>query len=499
MPHPDLKCRDSAVAGVCKRFGRKPPEPDHAKIKRFGSFVESWLKNNLTPLSPETDVSFDTWIEKTPYSLARKNQLRETFKDLGNIHDPAYAACKSFIKDEFYADYKYPRGINSRTDSMKVVLGPWFKVIEEVLFKMHYFIKKIPVADRPNYIKEKLARNGSIYLASDYTSFEALFTSELMHACEFKLYKYMTQFIPNHDEFWRLLDEVLGGTNLCKYKNFDVEIDATRMSGEMCTSLGNGFSNLMFILFICFELGSEVDGVVEGDDGLFAIKGPVPTESDFESLGLRVKLEVHEELSEASFCGLIFDDNDLINVTDPIAELATFGWGTSRYACAKRTKLLSLLRCKGLSLIHQYPGCPIIQELGLYSLRVTRGIDVRTYIESTHVSLWEKEQLLAALRDERKLMDKVRPPPFRTRLLMEKKYGVTVDQQRRIEDMLRSKHSLDAIRLPFDVEIPTSWMHYDSNYVHQCDPTELNKFNFDPPIDIAISSAWHSLFPIRGT
>ncbi len=489
-PHPDLTCRYSAAAGVCKRFGRAPPPADPATLERFGEFVRSWLEKNLTPLEPSTDVSFETWLLKTPYTATRKAELALTYYQMGSKWERKIRACKSFIKDECYPDWKYQRGINSRTDSMKCLLGPWFKVIEEVLFKLPYFIKKIPIADRPNYIKERLTRLGVRYLASDYTSFEALFTADLMRNCEFQLYKYMTKFVPGHKDFWKLLDEVLAGENVCQYKWFQVRIRATRMSGEMCTSLGNGFSNLMFILFLCSELGSEVDGVVEGDDGLFAIKGPIPTTEHFEKLGLRIKLEIHEELSEASFCGLIFDEYDTINVTDPLAELATFGWGTAKYLNAKQSKLLSLLRCKGLSLVHQYPGCPILQELGLYAIRMTRGIDARTYANSRHVCEWEREQILAALKDEKKLNEKVREPPKNTRLLIEKKFGMTIEQQLKIEALLRDKHDLSPIRLPFSVEVPQQWLDYSRDYTTLTDPRTIDDTTFDCPESQTRRNSW---------
>lgn len=462
-PKPDSE-PNTAAAGVCHRFGRDTPKSSKTLIDQLGKFVANWLQENLTPLAPDTDVSFEHWIADTPYTQFRKEDLArslvfDVFTDKRNLE------CKSFIKDECYPEFKHARGINSRSDAFKCAIGPWFKVIEKEVFKNSWFIKKIPVSERPAYIYERLYKEGASYLTSDYTSFEALFTKEIMQAVEMQLYKYMTQHIPSNSYFYRMLDEVLSSQNVCHYKFFDVFIEATRMSGEMCTSLGNGFSNLMFILFLCSLKGSNVTGVVEGDDGLFRIDGEAPTVEDFESLGLRVKLETHTDLSTASFCGLIFDIDDKINITCPLQELATFGLGTARYSGAKATKLKSLLKCKSLSLLYQYPGCPILQSLATYGLRNTAHIDHRTYMNSTHASLWEREQLLDADRALRRASLKVCDIPMRTRLLVEKMFGVTVIDQIRIEDYLDSKNDLGPIDCPFiDDYLPVSWKFYDQMY-----------------------------------
>lgn len=491
MCHPSMTDADMSAAGVCARFGRAPPPADPDILKRFAAFVSAWLNKNLMPLEPDTDVTFATWIEKTNYPAWRKAQLCAcvVFNIFANT---AWFMCKSFIKDEWYPSFKHCRGINSRSDEFKCAIGPWFKVIEEVLFKLPYFIKKIPVDLRPQYIYDKLYLQGAKYLVSDYTSFEALFTDELMIACEFQLYKYMTSKIPGHKDFYRMLDEVLAADNKCKYRDFIAELRATRMSGEMCTSLGNGFSNLMFILFICSELGSTVDGVVEGDDGLFVINGPIPKESDFERLGLRVKLAVHDRLSDASFCGLLFDERDLINVTDPRKELATFGLGTAKYMSAKPSTLKSLLRCKALSLVHQYRGCPILQELGLYGLRVTQGIDHRSYMNSRHIDMWHRDKLIEASKCLKNISSVIKTPPLNTRLLVERLFNITVAEQLEIEDYLRNKNDLSPIRL--NLEMPRDWEISFANFSQIEDVSDPMNIHFDLPRDKVKARLWENVF-----
>jgi hypothetical protein len=463
MPHPCPDDRNTMLAGVIKRFAKKPPAPDGDLMREFGDFVDKFLKEHLVPLDADSDVSVETWLSKTKYPMARREELQKLHNEFP-VCEPRFHKVKGFMKDETYPEYKNARGINSRHDRFKTEVGPVFKLIEEQVYKLHWFIKHVPVADRPRVIKERLFALGRLYYATDYTAFESLFTKWLMQTCEFKLYNYMTQKLPCHEKFMHLVNEVLGGLNHIVYKFFGIDIEATRMSGEMCTSLGNGFTNLMVALFVAFKSECIIDGFVEGDDGLFALlSGKGLDESLFKRLGLDIKLEKHTDLCSASFCGIIFDPDDCINVTDPREVLAGFGWTTNLYFKAGESRRLDLLRAKSLSYAHQYPGCPIIAELAQYGLRMTRSRDVRHFVaERWQTSQWEREQLLSVIND--------RVPKkevgMSTRLLVERKYGIPIEIQIKIENYLRSLDELRPLDIScFDLMVPRSWTDYFSRYL----------------------------------
>lgn len=463
MPHPDPLDPDTTIAGVRKRFAFKPPEPNREKLARLKSFAEKWCQDNLRPLATDADLSLETWLEKTRYPKARKDELRRVWAKFELSDDPRSEFCKSFMKDETYPDYKHARAINSRSDWWKCYMGPCIKAIEEVLYAHPAFIKHVPVADRPRYIRDMVYRVGSTYIATDYTAFESLFTDVVMRCLDFVLLEHMLRHHNQGPSLIARIERVTAGLNRCEFHDFIVEIIGTRMSGEMSTSLFNGFANLMLMLFVCEELGTTCTGVVEGDDGLFRLDGPVPTAEMFADLGFVVKMEVHVDLCAASFCGLIFDEDDLINVTDPREVLASFGWTTRRYARSnKKTKQL-LLRCKALSYAHQYPGCPIIDSLSKYGLRVTRSYDVRLFAkERWGTSQWEREQLLDVIDNsipERKT-------GRNTRFLVEEKFGISVVAQLLIESYLDGLTELTTLLIPlFDVLVPTAWTHYWQHYV----------------------------------
>jgi len=462
-PHPDLGDQTSTRAGAVYRAARKPPSAVKDVRERFRKFVMRWLFKHLRPLTDEP--TFDSWLEECPYTLTRKAQLRkewEACEASGGIWSKrAYTACKCFAKAENYAEYKYQRGINSRHDSYKCYSGPFFKAIERVLFALPYFIKKVPVRDRPQYILDNVAAPGSRYMATDYTAFESLFTKSLMEDCEMLLYWYMTKELASGRKWFRTIHTVQTGTNMLKYKHFWMKVEATRMSGEMCTSLGNSFTNLMAALFILELTGTpDAKGVVEGDDGLFRVRGRMPTKEDFATLGLNIKIEEHNNVEEASFCGLIFDELDRANVTDPRDVLANFGWTTAKYLHASAKTRKMLLRAKSLSLLYQYPGCPIVQAAALYGLRHTEDVDNKAAIRRAmrNANQYEIGMYLEMLKAKFYSVD----IGMGTRLLVERRYNITVAEQLAIEaSFVTAPLGWHKCQLNYH----WSWMDYWNKYV----------------------------------
>jgi hypothetical protein len=468
QPHPDPWDPLTTQAGVCKRFAFRPPEIDEKLYHRLLEFTRKYLSEHseYTPLPVDADVSFDTWVNNINHPEWRKQQFRDcvkTMEDNGEtILNWKHWRVKSFMKDETYPKFKHARAINSRSDEFKSKVGPWFAAIEKAVYKDPSFIKHVPVRDRPDYIVKRLYREGAHYYATDYSAYESLFVKELMEV-EFMLYEHMTQLVPGHDQFMWLVRNVLPGRNRCYFKHFKVSIDATRMSGEMCTSLGNGFANLMFMLFLCEEVGAtDVVGVVEGDDGLFVLCGSPPSANDFARLGLIIKMEEHVEISTASFCGIVFDPVDRNNLFNPFEILTSFGWTTAEYAKSRDKRLLMLLRAKGLSFAYQYPGCPIIQELAHYALRMTRGISIGRLLKG-RLNAWYRDQLLEAIRAKDGTTRKT--VGMNSRLLVEKLYGIKIGEQLKIEEYLLAQTTLHP--LDIDVRVHEDCETYWHNYVYE--------------------------------
>jgi hypothetical protein len=459
--------------GVCKRFGFRPPPHDLSKLAQLREYADGYMRRYLTPLPRGVDVSVESWLARCPYTSSRKLALQKLSDELPPdawLNKRTWR-CKSFSKDEFYPEFKYPRTINSRSDIAKVLVGPIFWQISDAVMHHKYngytpFIKYVSIAERPSYIWTHLRPEARKLFAGDYTAFEALFQHAQMQV-EIDLYKYMTAAMPEdiRTNFWMFLDDRLAGLNVCNFKRFSTKVEATRMSGEMCTSLGNGWFNLMVLRFLLESLGhTDVQIFVEGDDSIAAYTptGEPITELHFRELGLVMKVTEPDSINTASFCGIVFHPDDMINVTDPREVLASFGWVSSRYANSKSSKLLALLRAKSLSYLHQYPGCPIIQELALYGLRCTAGYDLRWVLSNASMSQWERMQLEDAVKNfgggYARVQQAVQPVPSSTRVLVEELFGVTSKQQEQIEEYLRGLPGIQPLQLTIDCS--PDWSEY---------------------------------------
>jgi hypothetical protein len=469
LPFPDLTDLASNLAGELKRVCFKHPKVDPNLLCRLDTFTNKWIRANCAPLESDTDVSVSTWLKFTKYAGKRKEQLTKVWADFTGWLTGKDKMCKSFSKAESYTGFKHLRGINSRSDTFKCAVGPIFSAIEKAIFRMKWFIKKVPVNDRARHVMERLYSPTASYYATDYTAFESHFGPELMRKLEFQLYRWMVSKLSDGKEFMDMVESVIGAPNKCIRKGYLSKGILSRMSGEMCTSLGNSFSNLMIFLFVCSEAGIEekdIDGFVEGDDGLFKFERHQKIDDSlFSRLGLTIKIQKFEKLWEASFCGLVFDPQNLIIVTDPRPELADFGFAGPRYANCGRVRLNELLRAKSMSFAHQYPGCPIVQSLAHYGLRVTKHVSITRLLNSQEVNLWEREQLLAA-RDALHAGEiKVREVAQSARDLVESSFGMGVELQKRIEAYLDAKTELSPIDLGIIPGMPDEWAKYWADYV----------------------------------
>lgn len=341
------------------------------------------MDRNVEPLPSDEDLSLETWLKGTDYTEARKEQLRHAAEELGVAFPTGRQLdCKCFIKKEHYWDkYKYPRAIKSRSDHAKVATGPAFKAMETRMYRYPAFIKHIPVKDRPQYIYDMLSKWNRWYI-TDYTSFESSFTPTIMRQLEIKLYDRMLYHFP---DLARFIESMLTGTNKCVFKGATIKVNGKRMSGEMCTSLGNGFTNLMLLLFVVHEKGGHCDAVIEGDDGEFGTDVEISS-ADFQRLGFTVKIEQIKDIFHGSFCGLMLS-SELTSMVEPRKVLTRFGVSLSPIALGSSKARLALLKAKALSLLYEHPRCPIVSALAYRFITLTGAVKARFERDYWHSQL----------------------------------------------------------------------------------------------------------------
>jgi len=309
------------------------------------------------------------------------------------------------------------------------------------VYKLPEFVKNIPVTERPRLVAE-MRKYGTRYFATDFTAFESHFVPEIMDAVECQLYRWC---LSNDLDSAFLCDTLMGHNKMRTRTGVRSEIVGRRMSGDMCTSLGNGFTNLMLAKFIVSEKGGHLAGFVEGDDGLFASSVEL-TAKDYASLGFTIKIEEVPNPCEASFCGMVFAESGEI-IRNPISFLSKFGW-TGSFINAGPRIMDELLRAKALSAIYETPQCPIVGVMARVALEKTSHVHPRFVSDGFHENLPDVVALPRFC------------PSVGTRVLFEKLYGISVPCQLAIEKQLYS--SCDIVGL---LDICPDAIQYASNYV----------------------------------
>lgn len=409
-----------------------------------------WCKRFLTPVLRRP--SFSEWLDSTSFNEKRKEELR-TAEAANRGSMPPLSVCrkvKNFIKHECYPEYKHARLINSRCDRFKVWCGPLFKAIEERVYDTAgpiRFIKHVPVVDRPALISA-LPKGMRCY-STDFTSFEKHFTADVMENIEMVLYDYMLPFLSKAER--GQLHAVLTGVNEVRCRSgFRAKVKARRMSGEMCTSLGNGFTNLIIATYLAEQKGGYICGFVEGDDGLFCSTVDLSS-SDYAACGFDAKVKVEADPCSASFCGMIFSDSGEI-IRDPRQFFCKFSW-TANYITAGLAVKKQLLRAKALSTVYETPQCPIVGALARRALQLTSGCNARFEEDGYHDTRLIPRDVIGLAKFH---------PSDDTRMLFAHKFGIGVSAQLYIEDLIMRGDMEGVVAL---MPPPAVILHYFTRYV----------------------------------
>lgn len=407
-------CLDSndphtVACGFQKRLLRDVPVTTKASLAGLKAFV----RQEVSKLPKADLISFETWLNSTPYNEQRKQQLTEAYQGLKGGR-PSRKLCShidSFVKSEFYEEMKHARMINSRHDAFKAWSGPLFKAIENVVYSLPEFVKHVPVSNRAGLVKG-LRQAGRRYYQTDFTAFESHFTPEVLDAVECELYRHCLSW--SRDAHF-LCSVIKGRNNMRTRTGVRASVSGRRMSGDMCTSLGNGFTNLMLAKYLVSLKGGSLLGFVEGDDGLFATDVQL-TKSDYERLGFTIKIDEVADPCTASFCGMVFAESGEV-VKNPRKVFMGFGW-TQSFIHAGDLIMRGLLKAKCLSSLCEVPQCPVVGALARRGLLDAGSAKPIFTPDGWHL---DKVDVSMPIPDFK--------PSADTRLLFEALYGVSVATQ----------------------------------------------------------------------
>jgi len=268
-PRPDPVDPYSQMLGMAKRllpghmvpvetkmFGYNPPGR-RALRRVFRAFVRREVKKQFpVKVAVDASIAFEDWLVRTNYPESRRVELRQLFEDLnvglqGASADPEITKVKSFIKDEPYSTWKFPRWINSRSDKWKVLFGPYVKVMEDVVYSHPVFIKHTPVRDRPDVILRDVFREGWFVYAGDWTSMESHHNPWVNCVIINVVYGWLFQNFMAEPKFLETIYKVLGVRDYQLASKFvTAMLHSILCSGEMDTSLRNALLNYFVTLFV---------------------------------------------------------------------------------------------------------------------------------------------------------------------------------------------------------------------------------------------------------
>lgn len=450
-------------AGYRKRLNPSMPTAKPDLIALLKVFTRRFCKKHLTPLLPwdeeETLAHFKEWLDGYDDNATRKSLLESLFKAQERIPVGKLTKCKSFVKSEFYPEKKLPRYINSRTDEFKVRVAAWVHAIEKEVFGgslRSWFVKGLDRSQFPERLK-RLAF-ALVYLQTDYASFESGFNPAYVDAVECELWRYMLQNNPDAlDDFllpyWQKdgSGRIIPRAQEIVNKSYRAKITGTRMSGEMWTSLGNGFSNLINVFFNLWLKGIYPDsmpalddffikGVVEGDDGLIALPSKLFEKEDFEDLGFKIDMKYLTRLEDCSFCSVHFDlDTDRMYLEPE--NIIRFNWTCdSKYFNTGNRVRLELLRAKAMSLYVLGKHTPIANRLALKVIKLTEKVKARYSND-----WWERQKQVEV---KRTIFEDV-VCTERDRINWFRMFGISVSAQYAIEEQIDAATCVEDLDFAF--------------------------------------------------
>lgn len=459
LPIPDTQNVNNKVQGILKRICRVGSDkpiitPTCDQLSDLRSFVRSLLHHNYKPISPDYDMSFETWLwtRNVTYTNARRKELMDTYLNMCQWAkaNPKTRVAKTFIKREDYTKIKYPRLINAMQDYVKVRLAAAARAMEDAIYENAttlpiLFVKHFPVAERAVRIRDHLERTGHVYTGSDFGSFESSLNKRIMEVIEQQLYGHFLKNFENlRSEF-----ALMARANRMVSKGVKCSV-VCRMSGEMTTSLGNGFSNMVIALYVAKITGNPIiAGVVEGDDGLFTTARPLDLERAAE-FGFDITAVQTSEVGEAGFCGLYFDSNEVKLIRDPAEVIVRLGWTKSQqFLHAGPAKMRSLLKAKVASALYETPCCPVVSPL---CYEIWKMLPEKALIEKEDA--WWTEHVIGQqnldempqwiLNGLQELKEDKCPS---TRALFERLFHVNVAMQRDIERKVREMRTLGPLNM----------------------------------------------------
>jgi hypothetical protein len=376
-PIPNYHNSEDVLFGIFNRQLRPTPQPSDEALRKLKREVRrevcSFLKHYHDFLVPD----FDEWIRARNYPIKKKEMYRKAYEDApARRLKQREKKISIFVKKEAYDTFKPARMIANRTKFVAAKYGPKLTTLEEAVFSFDWgqgfspFIKKIPYADRPEHITECFSKYSHDWCFKiDYSAYENCFKNKFQAGVECHLYRKAFEKMGALDPEIEDFISVVLGPHKCNYKGFSYTVPEGRMSGDIITSLGNGFSNLMLIKFFMKKLNIPFVCFVEGDDCVVKPSRPLsPTEIDtlidsaFE-LGFIATLEHVGHVNECNFLSTCWNPDTMNSYKDATRSLLRLGWSFKAQPGDSLRHKKQLFKAKLMSELASSPNCPVLAPI----------------------------------------------------------------------------------------------------------------------------------------
>jgi hypothetical protein len=369
----DVKDFETMYHGLINRSLKKTPQPKQKSVQNFARYVRRELVTFHTQVGNAEAMPFDEWIVTRNYPQHKKQKyIRAHANVLSGLLRRKNCRISGFVKREFYPTPKPARMIHSRDLEMSSHWGPYCTAIEKKVFHHPWgqqhtpFLKYTTFTDRPTVIDENFnIFEHDVCYKTDYSKFENSFRKCLIKICENALYK---KFFPDHPVV-KTVCQVLADEQKCQTMGYNYVVPEGRMSGDMNTSLGNGFTNLMLTRYFMHRLGLKCVQFVEGDDCLFKPERPLtPKEKELifqwaTDLGFTLTLEHEGPCHSAGFCSTYWSPSNRKCFIQPFKPLLQLGWSFQAHRHSTTEERRALLKAKCMSYLSQSPDCPILAPI----------------------------------------------------------------------------------------------------------------------------------------
>lgn len=514
LPVPARNDPYSQLLGVCKRIIPELPIPFDLRNELF-CFADAFFALYFRPLVDSELMTPEEWLASCSFPQTRKKQYLERWVE-SNYGQNLDFRSKGFEKEETYTDFKFPRNIQPLDLAVNMVKGPIDKAIEKQVFALPCFIKKVPEPLRAEHLATQVCGLSMMVTYTDYTSMEAQYEGvkyEVQERLEAK-WVHALSGGERYLEIGRRTTAVWAGrAQSIEMPTLTVKNAENLRSGDTATSRKNAVQNATNRYFllqrffginclredvtyttpmfdrVCSDAGVVAGnfgplGVMEGDDGFYAEERWAQlTTHHYASIGYVCEPQHGMLGQDGDFLSVFFDEQDMEMLTDVRSVYADLGWGGSDYITASNARKRELARAKALSNLYRLPGCPVVTAQALHVIRCTADVDLQGFFRRKHPSIsgWELEQMHTAYIEHRHGRVFAHRIGDRSRLLIEKYCGITVDEQLRIEQVFNESNELKPRSLMPADKCPAAWVTNSFEYVRGVQLVDLREHKDVPP------------------